>query len=118
MPEELHEIMSQPLPGILDRIETIAKHALDAATRAEKAAEKAEAAGVKAAGAAQEAARAEVAGVRKEVGAVREDISGLRQELDTLEDYVTQEAFAIDIAALAAKDAHVKNSPFLTSKQS
>ena len=43
----------------------------------------------------------------------KEYIRAIESEMNTLKEQVSQEAIAVDLALLAAKDRHIEGSPFL-----
>jgi hypothetical protein len=118
------KIMTEPLPMILDelesyirRVEEAVKQAQTAAKDSRAAADQAKVSGEKAAEAARKAAEAAVAKVKEEaakaVDTLGVRVSGIESELNTLKDKVSQEALAVDRAFLALKDKHIEGSPFL-----
>ncbi len=118
------KIMTKPLPEILDeleeyirRVEEAVKQAQAAAKESREAAAQAKLSGEKAAEAAQKAAEAAVAKVREEalkaVNSLGMKVSAIESELNTIKEKARQEALAVDQALLAAKERHVKESPFI-----
>ncbi|MFC1995311.1 hypothetical protein ACFLVM_00315 [Chloroflexota bacterium] len=117
-------IMTKPLPEILDeleryirRVEEAVKQAQAAAKESREAAAQARVSGEKAAEAAKKAAEAAVTKVREEsakaVDTLGIRVSGIESELNNLKGKVSQEVLALDRAFQTLKDKHIEESPFL-----
>jgi exonuclease V gamma subunit len=118
------EIMTKPLPQILDElkgyiksVEDAVKAAQAAALESKGAALRAKESGEKAAEAAKKAAEAAVAKVKEETATALTQVLGRlfesEEKVRQLSSDVRAEALAVDDALLAAKNKHVEGSPFL-----
>jgi len=120
---DMPKIMTKPLPQILDDLEDYTKRldeslrlAHAAAKESREAAAQAKEAGEKAAETARKAAEAAVAKVREEaaraVDSLNKRISSFEADVNIFKDKVNREAFLLDQVFAAAKEKHLKESPF------
>ena len=121
--ENRPKIMTKPLPEILDELENYIKR-LDEAERltqaavkeAHEAAAQARASGERAAEAARKAAEAAVSKVREEaaraIDTINNRISTFEADVNIFKDKVSREAMVLDQSLLAAREKHMKESPF------
>ena len=120
---EMPKIMTKPLPQILDELEDYTKRVEEAvrlahapAKESRDAAAQAKESGEKAAEAARKAAETAVARVREEaakaIDTINKRISAFEADVANFKEKVNRETFTLDQAFLAAREKHLKESPF------
>ncbi len=121
-------IMTKPLPQILDelanyieRVEEAVRQAKVAAAESREAAAQAKLAGEKAAEAARKASETAVAQVKddltKALNAMGVRVTTLETEMTQLKENASLEAQSLDKAFDALKARHMEDSPFMRSKK-
>lgn len=125
---QLPQIMTKPLPVILDELESYIRSveeavgvAQDAAKESKGAAAQARESGEKAADSAKKAADNAVAKVRDEVQKNHEAlitrIVELENDINAIRKALVQEAKALESAFVSLKEKHSKASPWLNDQQ-